>query len=84
LKYFIFHVIIVKLSTSLASVHFTLNNQVMSEFERNYTQAEQHMHGSIAALVNMARELPSWGIVPVWRAHSMGNYLLLNAVDRVS
>lgn len=79
----------------------------MSEFERNYTLAEQHMHGSIGALVSLARCLRVWGeaqnkeaegthtreareercgarFAVFWKAHSMGNYLLLNAIDRVS
>jgi len=95
----------------------------MSEFERNYTHAEQHMYGSINPLCDLARTLFAWGqggrngqissgststaALTVgdkssasssggrdghlkgsfrlqWRAHSMGNYLLLNAVDRLS
>lgn len=95
----------------------------MSEFERNYTHAEQHMYGSINPLCDLARTLFAWGQgvsnQPIasgstcavalavgdkssggsfgdreghlkgsfrlqWRAHSMGNYLLLNAVDRLS
>ena len=69
--------------------------KVMSEFERNYTRAEQHMHASIGPLVHLARTLAACvggdgggcggkgGLRLVWRAHSMGNYLLLNALDRL-
>lgn len=63
--------------------HSWIMTKVMSEFERNYTHAEQHMHGSINYLVSFARELPGWGLTPIWRAHSMGNYLTLNAVERL-
>jgi len=105
----------------LSALFFSLL-QVMSEFERNYTHAEQHMYGSINPLCELARTLFAWGqgnnlsisagsssssALAVasstttdspgdsdgdlkgsfrlqWKAHSMGNYLLLNAIDRLS
>ena len=50
------------------------------------------MHGSINALVVLARRLGAWArgkrgryssFKTFWKAHSMGNYLLLNAIDKL-
>ena len=63
-----------------------LITQVMSDFERNYTHAEVHMHASIQNLVLVAELLRTWCLKPsigsfkhhmTWKAHSMGCYLLV-------
>ena len=57
---------------------------VLSVAERNYTAAEQMMQRSVASLVAVATHLKraSKGRL-LWKAHSMGCYLVLNAMDRV-
>ena len=60
---------------------------VLSVAERNYTAAEQSMQRSVVALAVLARALrklvgAAGGDARVqWKAHSMGCYLLLNALN---
>ena len=57
---------------------------VLSVAERNYTAAEQMMQRSVAALAaaagSLVSALPEEARVQ-WKAHSMGCYLLLNAIN---
>ncbi|CAM9228622.1 unnamed protein product, partial [Chrysoparadoxa australica] len=65
-----------------------LISQVMSSYERMYTYAEHNMHASIMPLVESIKVLhaaaASSNKVMEWKAHSMGCYLLLNFIDRLT
>ncbi|CAM9678932.1 unnamed protein product, partial [Phaeothamnion confervicola] len=60
--------------------------QVMSAYERRYTYSEHNMHASIFPFLQAALDASRAGPKKtlLWKAHSMGCYLLLNMVDRLN